>query len=89
MRSPYRGSLVIPDNCNFTAAAFYAREQSKRPEAAALYKEAVTPRLSSVYAVAMPDYLSGPKIIDLSTVKYKGAVGDPIKQPRRSRGPLF
>lgn len=69
--------LAIRDR--FSEAAFYAREQMKRAEAAAMYKSAVTPKLNSAYLVAMADYLSVPRVTAFNTSGYRGAIGDLIK----------
>lgn len=62
----------------FLDAAYYASRQILDPEASALYKQGVTEKKRSAYAVALCDFLVEPEVESIDTIDYRGRVGDPI-----------
>ena len=62
----------------FLDAAYYASRQILDPEANALYKQGITEKKHSAYTVAMCDFIVAPTVESISTIDYRGHVGDPI-----------
>ena len=62
----------------FLDASYYATRQTANPETKALYAQGITNKKHSAYLVAMSDFLVAPEVQSISTIDYRGRVGDPI-----------
>jgi hypothetical protein len=63
----------------FTDASDYGKLAEKDPQLRAYYAPVAKKRQITVYAAAMSDFLSKPKIRSLDVSAYKGQVGDTIE----------
>ena len=62
----------------FSKAAAYAKAQMKDDDAKAMYQTGITAKKHNPYIVAVSDSLTKPKVNEIKTTDYEGAVGDVI-----------
>jgi hypothetical protein len=63
----------------FQKAASYAKAQIDDVDSKAMYEAGITGKKYSAYLVAVSDFLNAPKVNEINTGDYKGAVGNVIK----------
>ncbi len=62
----------------FRAASQYAKKQVADADRFAMYEEGISKKMKSAYAVAFNDALTPPRVDEINTSDYYGAVGDII-----------
>ena len=75
-RKPNQQEMAIRNR--FSDAAEYARRQLQYHTTKEMYQAKVNPKLNSAYVVAVKDFLSPPKILNLDITRYHGKIGNPI-----------
>lgn len=63
----------------FLRAVRYAKAQINDEKMLAEYEKGITQKKNSAYVVALTDWLNAPKVSEIRTSDYVGAVGDPIR----------
>jgi hypothetical protein len=74
--TPSGHQLVTKDK--FMEATAYAKGQMLDALSKAEYQAAVNDKTNSAYAVALTDYLKGPRIMSVNVADYNGAIGSRI-----------
>jgi hypothetical protein len=76
--SPSRSIAQRDHQDRFRMAAAYASNQMRDAETKAMYETGINKKKNSAYAVAISDALNAPKVHEIDTVGYEGAVNSII-----------